>query len=227
MVTVAKKRSMRTGWCIVGQCEGTRPVSPSGKGLKTCDMWEDCPCRCHAEISELCEMAGVERTLRNESLYVSPPNHYWMPTPEWYASLRVAIDGDRANGQADGAAPVNGQQRAREHGFRPTPTGIRARGQLEFDVKKVCDRFDDGSGPVCLPTGFISMQIHPDAPPSVGAIREVLLRWTKYGFATMSMEPLAFTGYTAEGREKGVDVMHTQWERRRRSEKAKADLGYR
>lgn len=221
------KTKMRTGWCIQLQCEGTKPKSPSGKALKTCNFWDTCPCRCHEEITEMCAMVGVERTLRDESEYKADLTGFWMPTPEWYASLRVSTDTDRPDGAAMDGDPAIGPPRASQPMFQPTPTGIRSRGQLEYDVKKVCDRFASAPGPVSLTLGFIAEQIHPDAPPSVGAIREVLMRWAKYGFATMGTDPLSFTGYTDEGREKGVDVMRSSWERSRKMIQAKADRGYR
>lgn len=218
----------RTGFCLTGSHEGQRPTSPTGKPLPTCKFWEDCSCHCHTEITEMCEMAGLERTLRVNPDYTPAVSPFWMPSAEFMAALRAERDGGRADGPATGERDATGQQRPDGPVFRPTPSGIRARGQLENDVKLVCDRFDLGEGPIALPLSFIANQIHPDAPPSVGAIREVLLRWVKYGFATMAQEPpLAFTGFTEIGREKGIDVLKYKYEQARRIGKAKADRGYR
>lgn len=213
---MTKTKSIRTGFCIMKQCEGTKPVSPSGKGLKTCDYWMDCPCECHTNITDMCEMAGVERTLRNVSLYTPDVGRYWMPTPEFMAALRATLK-PAVDGTQQGDGPV----------FNPTPTGIRAKGQLESQVKEVCDKWDHGNGPVNLPLSFIALSIDTNEPPSVGAIREVMLRWEKYGFATMGTKPLAFTGYTATGRERGLDVLKYEFDRDRRIKKAKAERGYR
>jgi hypothetical protein len=217
----------RTGFCSVGSHEGQRPKSPSGKPLPTCKFWEDCTCWCHKEITEMCQMAGIERVLQVNPEYKSEPSPFWMPSAEFLAALRAERDGGTIPTAAGVERSLDGTSRPAERVFTPTPSGYRARGQLENDVKQVCDRFDTGTGPISLPLSFIATQIHPDAPPSVGAIREVLLRWVKYGFATMGVEPLAFTGYTDEGREKGVDVLKYKYDQNKRMTKAKADRGYR
>lgn len=217
----------RTGFCILKQCEGTKPLSPSGQPLPTCKFWMDCSCQCHAELTEMFQLGGRERALVNVSEYVPKPSGFWMPDAEFLASLRTPGDVGRLPSPADVERGLEGPSRPAERRFMPTPTGIRARGQLEDDVKKVCDRFDMGSGPIALPLSFIANQIHPDAPPSVGAIREVLLRWALCGFATMGSKPLAFTGYTDEGRKEGLDVMKYKYDQKRRLNKSKAERGYR
>ena len=92
---------------------------------------------------------------------------------------------------------------------------------------KVCDAWDPGDGPVTLPLSFIASQINEHEPPSVGAIREVLMRWVKYGFAILKQDPLSFGGYTQSGREQGLDVLRYKWEQERRMNRAKAERGYR
>ncbi len=175
----------------------------------------------------MCEMADVERTARDNPDYIPTVSRFWMPDAEFLASLRASGETDRLPNPADVERGLDAPLRPEQRRFNPTPSGIRARGQLEDDVKIVCDRFDTGAGPISLPLSFIATQIHPDAPPSVGAIREVMLRWMKYGFATIGVEPLAFTGYTQEGRESGVEVMRYKWEQAKRLNKSKADRGYR
>lgn len=226
MLSVTKSK-MRSGFCLVGSHEGQRPRSPSGKPLPTCTFWQECPCACHVELTEMCELAGIERVLQLNPEYVPAVSPFWMPSPEFMAALRAERDAGTTPTPADARIALNDPSRPAERRFTPTPSGQRARGQLEAEVMKICDHWDTGEGPVALTLGFIAEQIHPDAPPSVGAIREVLLRWHKYGFATMGVEPLAFTGYTDLGREKGIEVMRYKWEQSKRINKAKADRGYR
>jgi hypothetical protein len=173
------------------------------------------------------ELGGRERMLVDVSAYVRQDSGFWMPDAEFLAALRASNDTGRLPSPADIERGLDGASRPAERRFNPTPSGIRARGQLEDEVKRICDRFDTGSGPIALPLSFIANQIHPDAPPSVGAIREVLLRWAKYGYATMGSDPLAFTGYTQEGRKEGLEVMKYKYDQQRRLNKSKAERGYR
>lgn len=216
----------RTGFCILGQCEGTQPKSPSGRGLPTCKFWQDCGCNCHKVLTEMFEMGERERVLVNVSTYEREDSGFWMPTAEFLASLRVERDRGRSGGAAGGEWTLGDASRPAERQFAPTPSGYRARGQLESEVMKVCDAWDQG-GPVSLPLSFIATQINEHEPPSVGAIREVMLRWVKYGFAALGVDPLSFQGYTTEGREKGLDVMKYKWEQERRINRSKAERGYR
>jgi hypothetical protein len=222
---VMKRSKYKTGFCSNRQCEGTRPRSPSGKPLKTCEFFLECPCECHQVLDEMAELTGRGRELRVNPEYVAPVSPYWMPTPEFLAALRRSnlSGGTGVPGTSEPAA--DGDSRPAMPVFTPTPTGIRARGQLEHEVKKVCDAWGGENASITI--SFLASEIDPDEPPSVGAIREVLLRWVKYGFATMGTEPLRFTGYTAEGAEKGLDVMKYNYERNRRSNKSKAERGYR
>lgn len=227
MTDTIVKSKMRSGFCAVGQHEGQRPKSPSGKPLKTCEYWLTCPCHCHQELTEMCEMAGIERVLAVNPEYEPSVSPFWMPSPEFLAELRAERDGDTTATPANGEWTVGDTTRSFQRAFAPTPSGYRARGQLETEVMKVCDDWDRGDGPVTLPLSFIATQIDEHEPPSVGAIREVLLRWVKYGFAFLKEDPLAFGGFTAIGREKGIDFMKYKWDQERRVNRAKADRGYR
>lgn len=173
------------------------------------------------------ELGGRERILVDVSEYEPQLTGFWMPTPEFMAALRNDRTGGRVIGPADDETALGDAPRPTERAFAPTPSGYRARGQLESEVTKVCKAWDTGAGPVNLPLSFISQQINPHESPSVGAIREVLLRWKKYGFATMGEDPLSFTGFTPEGREQGIDVMRYKYEQRARLDRSKAERGYR
>lgn len=217
----------QTGFCLVGSHEGQQPKSPSGKALKTCKFWQDCSCVCHREITEMFELGGRERVLVDVSNYEPEVGRFWMPTPEFMAALRADVGTGRGNDPGSGEWTVGDASRAADRAFAPTPSGYRARGQLEAEVMRVCDEWDTGKGPVSLPLSFIATQINEHEPPSVGAIREVLLRWVKYGFAILGQDPLAFRGYMEAGRKEGLDVLKYKYEQNRRMNRAKADRGYR
>jgi hypothetical protein len=83
---------------------------------------------------------------------------------------------------------------------------LRKAGQLEREVKEVCDKFTIGLmvDVIELTVTEIARAINVDNPPSTGAITNVLKRWAEVGFAVHQTEPHRFGGYTAEGIEQGI-----------------------
>lgn len=93
-----------------------------------------------------------------------------------------------------------------------------SRGQLEAEVKAVCDRFV--AGDIELPDGqlFSAHRIAaaiidlrgPDSDrrsPSTGAIADNLKRWSDIGFAVLNEKPLAFSGYTDAAHTEGLRAL--------------------
>lgn len=88
----------------------------------------------------------------------------------------------------------------------------RGRGFLATDVYIVCRDFV--AGEFTLEEGkFMSPYIIArilkekddlDKAPSSGAVAAVLHRWEDWGFAVCRQEPFAFTDFTTEGRELGL-----------------------
>lgn len=96
---------------------------------------------------------------------------------------------------------------------------LRAAGQLEREVKEVCDLYTIGLMPDVfqLTAGEIAKAINADNPPSTGAITNVLKRWHEVGFAVHATGPHRFDGYTPDGIELGVEGLYAR--------KGRADRG--
>lgn len=187
-----------SGFCNMKQCEGTRPRGHNDMPLKTCPFWLDCPCECHAKITEMCEMAGIERTIQENPEYIPPQRTYWMPSDEPNFALPEAMP-DLAD---DGSVAVV------EREIKVTLTGRTQRGGLEFWVQRECLAWLlDNDGENCTPR-FLSDEIarvEGIAPPSQGAIAAVFDRWVKYDYAVIEKKPQRFVKLTPTGHEKGLD----------------------
>lgn len=123
----------------------------------------------------------------------------------------------------------------REMGLTPKPdlqtrsaepgmSGFRRPGELEHQVKLVCDEWTIGLMPDTfqLTCAEIARAINPDSPPSTGAITKVLERWHEIGFAVHSVKPHRFDGYTQEGIELGINELRARRDRAARSSKSAA-----
>lgn len=109
------------------------------------------------------------------------------------------------------------------------PRSLRKSGQLEREVKEVCDRYTLGLLPDVdqLTTSEIASAINGDNPPSTGAITNVLKRWAEVGFAVHETGPHRFGGYTPEGIELGIAELHNRRDRSARGAATKALHTYR
>lgn len=89
---------------------------------------------------------------------------------------------------------------------------LRTSGQLEREVKEVCDLYTIGLMPEVfqLTASKIAKAIDSDNPPSTGAITNVLKRWDEVGFAVHATKPHRFDGYTPKGIELGVERLYAQ-----------------
>lgn len=87
-------------------------------------------------------------------------------------------------------------------------TGLRQRGELADQVKRICDMWVTGELKIkndqpLTPhriAGAIKESEGLDDAPSTGAVKSVLDRWEELGFATMTTGPFAFEDYTEEGK---------------------------
>jgi hypothetical protein len=229
-----KVKNLKTGMCAVGWCEGTRPTTPSGKKPKTCLNWQTCACKCHAELTKMFEMSGMERIAVENPEYVPFHRTWWMPgddehdTVHTSASLStdsVPVAPIMYESPAPGVLPA-----VRVRDFGQTATGRAARGELELWVKQVCDVFVvDGWPNPCTPAA-ISEQIGKDQginPPSTGAVDAVLKRWVTLGFAVTGSKPTRFLSYTPEGIEMGLDRMKEKAKRLKKQAQAAQHRGAR
>ena len=185
-----------TGFCANGQCEGTRPKNFQGTPLSVCPMWDTCPCKCHFDLDKMFEMVNrtPDRPIKNPE-YNPPKNQFWMP----------GDDDDLP--PVDVPLPVPGMDAPSDHErrpmtpprapagpiFSPTPTGRKARGQLEQEVLEVCADFmrDVFDWEYCLPK-LVAEEIGKRATaetPSTGAINACWDRWEKMGIAVQAKKP--------------------------------------
>lgn len=214
----------KTGWCNVGQCEGTKKKSTSGKPLHICTDFETCPCECHKRITEMYELTGLPRPVPEQSpermeyinqgqlemslmlsdvrrmTALSTPNG---PTTHPDRERPVGDDGDPATATIPPARPT----------FTPTPTGIRPKGQLEYDVLQVCVDFHNEvyeESMLCTPK-MISHEIakrNTSEPPSTGAVNAVLERWNSLEFIAFYKKPTRFESFL--GHEDDVTLEQMQ-----------------
>lgn len=217
------------------QCEGTRPKS-RGVAMKTCPMWDTCPCKCHYEIDKMFKLAGMERVEEQiNPEYHVPVSEFVMPEDpiphtEEVLSNDVGVNGHPA---AEGIA-VPMPRAARVALLPPTPSGRRHRGQLEYEVLAVCERWlaDDTQGPdICTPK-WVAETIAEEQKiptPSTGAIQAVWDRWEKLGIAGQAKKPARFTGWTGDfdGSAVMLDRIKASKKRQNKSAKAAQKRGFR
>lgn len=198
--------------------EGSKPVSLSGVPLKVCDSWQDCPCYCHYEMDMMYEMTGMEREPAEQSPeYTAMKAKEHLATQIMLDSLAVktailaplsnvgdTIDRPGIEGPVDGTgdSATGTPAAATAPRFNPTPTGRRARGQLEYDVLAVCRQFVDGvfDWEYCTPKNVSEEigKVHAIEPPSTGAINAVWDRWERLEFATQDKKPSRFVTFSVD-----------------------------
>jgi hypothetical protein len=112
--------------------------------------------------------------------------------------------------------------------FTPTPTGRRAKGQLEYDVLTVCDEYsrDVYEWEYCTPklvAERIAVMNQEPELPSTGAINAVWDRWEKLGFAKQDKKPSRFVSFVVDGQPATLEMLkaRTKSERRRAAGEAK------
>lgn len=190
-----------TGFCGVGLHEGTSPKSHSGTPMKVCVAWMQCACKCHGELTKMHELVGTDRVPHQNQHYSPPHNPYVMPTLEERAAFHSI-------GEEKPAPVQRNPLEAEAKRFNSTPTGKRARGQLEDEVLAVCSSFVRGELPYeDLTPKEIAREIDKFDPPSVGAIGAVFDRWVALGFARCDKKPVRFLSFTIEGMTQGLDFL--------------------
>lgn len=211
------KSKYTTGFCGVGLHEGTKPKTKTGVPMKVCDFWIDCKCHCHAQITKMHEMTETERVPHQNPDYNTPKGHYVMPRPDEVGLLKVA--------EVAVAEPViRNPLEAPAKRFDATPTGKRARGQLEDEVLAVCGSFVRGELPYeVLTPKDIAYEIDKFDQPSVGAIGAVFDRWVTLGFAKVEKRPVQFVSFTLEGMMHGLDYLKAKHKRDAKLKQGNAD----
>jgi len=197
--------ALKTGQCTAGWHEGTKPKTRFGDPIQVCRMWQQCPCDCHASITEMFTMAQSERELLDNPDYMPKPPPYYMPVfgvdygiPK-PAPARVSLDGSTS----EGTSPYGSD----------TSTG--SRGALEAAVLDICQSLEPSLDEIYT-TKWIAEQVADKFscnPPSTGAIQAVLERWTKIDFAIMGKKPVRFIAITPEGEKDGLELMKARAKR--------------
>ncbi|AKJ72494.1 hypothetical protein GMA7_57 [Gordonia phage GMA7] len=197
----------KTGFCGTGCCEGTAPVSFTGKPMKVCTAFEICTCTCHAKFNRMYEMAGAERQVHQNPNYV-PVIH---PSFAEYFSVSPELDGESlgvttTTRTIDQPSEIVPSVKVSVREFTQTSSGYRQRGQLELEVQQVCIKSMNGEFSERLTPQFIAEQINPESPPSTGAIGAVFNRWEAIGYAKIHRKPLYFAHLTVEGMRDGLEA---------------------
>lgn len=238
VTTTKPKKKTLSGYCGIGSCEGTKPVSYNGMPMKVCEFWDTCSCKCHQQITEMYEMVDAPRPPVEQSAEWNA----WVQ--EKHQETRILLDqiardvlSNRARRNADtehertGAGDVDSATGTPAPRFAATPTGRRAKGQLEYDVLKVCADFIGGvyEWEVCTPK-LISEEIgkmHAMEPPSTGAIDAVLDRWQTLEFALRGKKPSRFVSFvtTDEDLLRDLELKKGRAKRARRMGQAEAKRG--
>ena len=152
------------------------------------------------------EAANLPRIPMQNPDYREPVNSFILPSKEERIAAIVAEKMERIQ-QAE--RPLDVVKFAQ---FEDTPSGKRARGQLEDEVLYVCSQFSRGElDEEILTPAIIGALIDESNPPSVGAIVAVFNRWTKIGFANYAQKPLRFESFTAAGLERGLQKMKVEF----------------
>jgi hypothetical protein len=215
-----KKLPFVTGFCSAGFHEGTKPKAPiAGTPVKVCTFWQTCPCECHVRLTAMFTQTEMERMpVENPDWEYHPPT-FWMPDDEYWAERNqsrvetTSEDNAAVLVQSDNSMVAPYKKRD----FTPTETGRAARGQLEQQVKEMCDQWiESRSDEYCTPP-FVSTRIAEQyniKPPSTGAIGAVFKRWQDLGFALIGQKPVRFAAYTPDGLKLGLDGMKAKAKRR-------------
>lgn len=252
--TKPKKNKYVSGFCNGNgkpkQCEGTKPVDSTGSPMRTCMDWENCPCSCNQMITEMYEMAGIDREPPEQSAeYLAKVHAQDLETrlmlDEVYAMTARSRSlsnvggtdvhpGDEGppTGTLDPAtgtpAPASTPAPSRVV-FTPTPTGRRARGQLEYDVLQVCREFAQSvyDWSACTPKAVAERigAMNATEPPSTGAINAVWDRWEKIGFAEQAKKPSRFVKFTGDNTDIALDRMKGATKRAKKLAQAEQKRG--
>lgn len=236
----------KTGFCNdIGkpaQHEGTKPTDWKGQPMAVCTFWNTCPCECHAKITQMYELTGMDReppeqpaeylaSIRADRSKFVMPSLYDSPVLD-DLSMSGGTDtlpGDERAAAGRGDAVPGTLAASPQPRFAPTPTGRRARGQLEYDVLAVCKDYVDlvFDWDFCTPKN-VSEEIgkrYSVEPPSTGAINAVWDRWEKLGFATQDKKPSRFVAFLKQGDVQTLDRLKAQVKREKKRSTAEARRG--
>ena len=237
-----RTRKAKSGFCnSIGkppQHEGTKPLSSSGIPMPVCLDWENCACACHTLVSKMYADLGMEREPPEQShdylVWVRSQQYEFDGSVEPLdGGLDVLSNSDGVTipGDVEGAynPPPSAHNRHASAPFTPTPTGRRARGQLEYDVLQVCREFADGvyDWEHCTPKAVSERigRLNATEPPSTGAINAVWDRWERLEFATQAKKPSRFLQFTGDSSQQALLLLKGSIRREKKRTKAEIKRG--
>ena len=195
-----------TGFCGLGNHEGSKNLSPSGAVMRACNVGGRadagrlgiiiCNCSCHDMTREMEQMTGRQ----------IPPIVINRTTPSLDRLLRESSIATGSAGTSGSVAPgrpsVVTASGAR---FVATPTGRAAKGQLEEQVRhavsvQVSAAGEDMIAMLGLTPETLSKMIDKENPPSTGAVYSVLKRWEGHNLVELGEKPFRFVRFTDRGK---------------------------
>jgi hypothetical protein len=177
------------------------------------------------------EMAGVPREAQPNPDFHHPKSSFWMPSDEDFMALHARSNIDGGILPPDNEQPVPAIVGTPTRHYEPTPTGRKARGQLEYEVLAICRDFSNGTfdWPDCTPKLIAEEIGHRNAtePPSTGAIAAVWDRWTRLGIVQQGKKPLRFISFTDgfSGTEARLELVKMRAKRDRKRMKSARQRG--
>lgn len=190
-----------TGWCSSGSHEGTPAVSPSGKTFPDCRWPELCACECHVRLKKMRALANIEEPVRAPASLV--------PDPAKLAALGIV---SRPADVSDGTTLEIG---AAAKAFKPTPSGRRSKGELEYHVWDACTAWiADPCDVEYLTPAVVAQLVNPNEPPSAGAVDAVFRRWQSLTIALIARKPTRFVGFMPGVVDIGLDQYKAMMKRR-------------
>lgn len=212
-----KRLPLKTGLCLAGWHEGSKPRTRDGRPIKTCPMFDSCPCQCHRDLDEIFELSGKPRELVENLDYVpvrsSVVAYEVIEAPGMFDSETVVPEGALIT-VAPGLVPAH-----KERIFPPTPSGRLARGQADYltlsatDAWVVESQFSERMEQ-CTAQWVHDFVLKETALElDVTTVIAVWKRWIEIGIARVEQNPIRFVGYTPEAIERGFEPMVDAWKR--------------
>lgn len=213
MTEPEKKSTYITGHCSNGACEGSKKLSASGVLMQPCRGTYQyrgkvikCTHNCHDAFAQIRELLG------------DIAGSFMSPDPAMVAHIPPSTATGSVIGDVGAASePVTATVRPtvlpfgralrmeQPTGFKATPSGRQARGQLEEDVRLVVKEHHEQARGLLTPkiiAMFIDKMRNKEKPTSQGAVHAVIMRWVDGGLATISEKPFRFDAFTEEGKRK-------------------------
>lgn len=203
-VWLQKRNKYMTGFCNDGHCEGTKPKTRDGRGIKTCPLTETCPCKCHFELDQMFKMTGSDRISMSNPLY--SPNlpdfnieDYLIMGGDDVTPI-PSIDDDTDSPRTVQTAPLMAPRRDPVVlSTRRTETGRAARGGLEAQVLEAVNKmFDADKDALPKEVADYIADTYKVPTPSTGAVGAVFNRWETLGFAVQAKKPVRLVDFAGE-----------------------------